>query len=100
DGAPLRRGDPVRESLRTGGKVGAMRLALLSTIWASGCLAGPYREPGAVDPDDPETPGALDPGPVPISGGTLLVSRDGKYVFASDPDADAVYRVSLEGDPV
>jgi mono/diheme cytochrome c family protein len=33
--------------------------------------------------------------PPPISGGTLLVTQDGKLAVASDPDRDAVYIVDL-----
>src|SRR5205823_5468718 len=38
---------------------------------------------------------ALTP-PRPISGGTLLVSRDGKLAVAADSDRDRVYVVDLE----
>jgi hypothetical protein len=34
--------------------------------------------------------------PPPISGGTLLVTRDGRTAVAADPDRDAIYLVSLE----
>lgn len=33
--------------------------------------------------------------PPPLSGGTLLLSRDGARLFASDPDRDLVYGVEL-----
>lgn len=33
--------------------------------------------------------------PPPLSGGTLLVARDGGRVFASDPDRDRIYGVDL-----
>jgi hypothetical protein len=33
--------------------------------------------------------------PPPISGGTLLVTRDGNTAVASDPDRDAIYVVDL-----
>ena len=33
--------------------------------------------------------------PPPISGGTLLVTRDGKMAIAADPDRDAVYGIDL-----
>jgi hypothetical protein len=36
------------------------------------------------------------PAPPPISGGTLLISRDGRSAFASDPDRDTVYGVDIQ----
>ncbi len=41
------------------------------------------------------TPVTCDATPPPISGGTLLVSRDGSRAIASDPDRDAIYVVDL-----
>ena len=38
--------------------------------------------------------------PPPISGGTLLVTRDGKTAVAADPDRDAVYGVDMAGSAV
>jgi len=36
--------------------------------------------------------------PPPISGGTLIVSQDGRTAIASDPDRDVVWRVDLRRD--
>jgi cytochrome c553 len=41
------------------------------------------------------TPVACSTPPPPISGGTLIVSRDGTVAIAADPDRDAVYVVDL-----
>src|SRR5580704_1278232 len=35
--------------------------------------------------------------PPPISGGTLLVTYDGKTAVAADPDRDAIYVVDIQG---
>lgn len=37
-----------------------------------------------------------EPPPPPISGGTLLLTRDGKWLVATDPDRDQVYFVDAE----
>ncbi|MBF5042428.1 MULTISPECIES: cytochrome-c peroxidase [Myxococcaceae] len=45
-------------------------------------------------PPPPEVP-AAEPVPRPVSGGTLLVTHDGRYAVAADPDRDAVWVVDL-----
>ena len=52
-----------------------------------GCLQAPVPDFG--------TPVTCGSSPPPISGGTLLVSRDGTKAIASDPDRDVVYVVDL-----
>ncbi len=37
-----------------------------------------------------------EPGPPPISGGTLLVTRDGRFAVMSDPALDTIFVVDLE----
>jgi hypothetical protein len=67
---------------------------------------GPPGPQGAFDADIPGcppvapapdfgTPVTCATPPPPISGGTLLLSRDGSEAFASDPDRNAVYVVDL-----
>lgn len=68
------------------------RLALGVLALGLGCNAAPPV------PANPPLPGAPDFGtttiqdvaPPPLSGGTMLLSRDGKTVIASDPDRDLV----------
>ena len=38
----------------------------------------------------------LDDGPPALSGGTLLATRDGQWLVASDPDRDQLYVISVE----
>lgn len=45
-------------------------------------------------PSFPPTVTASTP-PPPISGGTLLVTQDGKTAVAADPDRDAIYGIDL-----
>lgn len=62
------------------------RLAILAI--ATGCTVG----------DDPPTkPAAEPPSPwgVPISGGTMLVTRDGTHAVIADPDRDRIVTVNL-----
>lgn len=47
-----------------------------------------------IQPSFPSTVTASIP-PPPISGGTLLVLKDGRHAVAADPDRDAVYIVDL-----
>jgi hypothetical protein len=72
---------------------------------SSGCVGPPGANVSCAAGGGP-TPRPLGPQPVfgmtdtvgsppPISGGTLLVTRDGNTAVASDPDRDAIYVVDL-----
>jgi mono/diheme cytochrome c family protein len=61
--------------------------------WEDG---GPVTTTSAIRPTFLPTVTAATP-PPPISGGTLIVSTDGRYAIAADPDRDAVYIVDLTG---
>jgi len=50
--------------------------------------------PGFVEDDTRPVVQAADP-PPPISGGTLVISQDGRTAIAADPDHDLVWRVDL-----
>jgi hypothetical protein len=50
---------------------------------------------GGPAPDPSPTPPAVASLPPPISGGTLLVLRDGHTVIAADPDRDRIYVADL-----
>lgn len=84
----------------------ALGIVASGTLFLSGCAS---RGGGAPDPnapgDDPppglpelmpalRTPRPADV-PPPISGGTLLVARDGHTAIAADPDRDRVWIVDL-----
>jgi hypothetical protein len=60
--------------------------------------AGAFVDP-ALRPLFGQTVTASDP-PVPISGGTLIVLRDGVTAVAADPDRDAVYVVNTKASTV
>jgi mono/diheme cytochrome c family protein len=59
----------------------------------------PPDEIGPTMPKGPQpsfgAPVSLTDAPPPLSGGTLLVTRDGKRAVAADPDRDRVYVVTL-----
>ena len=64
----------------------------------AGGAAPPPTDPGLTpSPVPPPTGATLPP---PISGGTLLVLRDGRTAVASDPDRDRIYVVDLIGQNV
>ena len=77
--------------------------ARLSAVWVvvlagllSGAACSDSSPPAQVPPVSPATP--VEPAvvtPPPISGGTLLVLRDGATAVASDPDRDRIYIVDL-----
>ncbi len=77
-------------------------LACLSQDAAPGAVDGSSTtstSPSAPDDDsgfDFEPVEVRDPPPPPITGGTLLVTRDGAFAIASDPDRDTVHVVDLE----
>ncbi len=77
--------------------------AFLGLSLLTGACTDPARNPNFAPDPDPrwadESIVQSDVAPPPISGGTLLVSRDGRTAFASDPDRDLVWAVDL-GDPV
>ncbi len=66
--------------------------------WEGGCDfcwdGGSVAQPSAILPTFLPTVTASSP-PPPISGGTLLVTTDGRYAIAADPDRDLVYGVDL-----
>src|ERR1700722_20172024 len=63
--------------------------------FSDGGFLGPAL-PSGPRPSFPSTVTASVP-PPPISGGTLLVTRDGTTAVAADPDRDAVYVVDVAG---
>lgn len=80
-----------------------------------GCNDPANDRPDILHPEDAEPAAANDNGrrseisqavgedvnpvsPPPISGGTLLVSRDGRTVVASDPDRDRIWVADLTGE--
>jgi DNA-binding beta-propeller fold protein YncE len=82
--------------------------APLVALWVMGCETSnleppeppaPFLDRGVLSP-----PSMVDVGPVrtaatrppPISGGTLLITRDGMVAVAADPDRDSVSIVSLK----
>lgn len=79
-------------------------LALGLTTLAPACSSS---DPAAPPTAPPGTPPAVTPGetpptrpaalPPPVSGGTLVVARDGTTAVAADPDRDQVYVVDLAG---
>jgi hypothetical protein len=98
----------VRRARRTGlGLVGGLVVAgaACSSGVGGGNLVGAPPVPEAPDSGlaaggSPICPifgliGAGAQSPPPLSGGTLLVSRDGTHAIAADPDRDAVYVVDL-----
>jgi mono/diheme cytochrome c family protein len=54
---------------------------------------GPDGNPPPTPPEPSPPASALTP--PPVSGGTLLIARDGRTAIASDPDRDRVYLVDL-----
>jgi hypothetical protein len=64
--------------------------------WEGGLVdhGGSFSPPSPIQPTFLPTVTAT-PSPPPISGGTLIVSRDGHYAVAADPDRDLVYGVDL-----
>lgn len=72
-------------------------LLALGLVTASACAtAPPEAVPGSALPPPVELP-ALRPTnlPPPVSGGTLIVARDGKTAIAADPDRDLVYVIDV-----
>jgi mono/diheme cytochrome c family protein len=55
----------------------------------------PSTSPQAVLPTDEREPVVRDVPPPPISGGTLIIARDGRTAIAADPDRDRVVFVDL-----
>jgi hypothetical protein len=72
---------------------------------AGGPLSGPLSTGGEAGIAPPVPPSMMQPlfgatvaakvAPPPISGGTLLVTRNGSVAVAADPDRDAIYVVDL-----
>jgi mono/diheme cytochrome c family protein len=75
--------------------VGFLATAFLATgiLACSDLDQPPYFNPGGPDPRITVT---AEPPPA-ISGGTLLIARDGHTAVAADPDRDRVWVVDLEG---
>lgn len=62
------------------------------------CVGAGFGKPSAPAGVSPQLTAALvkaETSPPPISGGTLLVSRDGSKLVAADPDRDQVYVVDV-----
>ena len=96
-------------TIKTGGKSraalglrGVTLLCSASVLGASfGCnsLDAPIPEPTGerlVIPTDTRAAVTASKTPVPVSGGTLLVTRTGRYAVASDPDRDSVVVADLK----
>jgi hypothetical protein len=83
-----------------GGVVGGGIATGVAGAGASTCVNGvavaPPRPPGGgPQPTIPATPTKAATSVPPISGGTLLVTADGKMAVAADPDRDQVYLVDV-----
>jgi hypothetical protein len=88
-------------------KLAGSRLGLASltvvAAWIAGCSSDAPDNPRPADPPvqpppvDPVPPPSSALPPPPVSGGTLLVLRDGQTAVASDPDRDRIYVVDLAG---
>jgi hypothetical protein len=82
-------------------KLAGSRLGLASLTvvgaWIAGCSPDSPDNPRPMDPpvQPPADPPPSAVQPPPISGGTLLVLRDGQTAVASDPDRDRIYVVDL-----
>lgn len=76
--------------------VGAVAGLMLSTALGCGGLSAPAEPavapPVSVSPGTPPTPRTQPPA---LSGGTLLVLRDGKTAVAADPDRDLIWLADL-----
>jgi mono/diheme cytochrome c family protein len=66
--------------------------ALLSTIAAAGCSDGVYPMP--MEPAEPIS--MTEEAPPAISGGTLMVTKDGRTAVAADADRHGIWVVDLE----
>src|SRR5437870_4044412 len=85
--------------------MGTRRSYLLVGSLAGLLLGAPLGcgQPSGVDPNNPEVaaPSSESPPPppakpLPISGGTLLILRDGKTAVAADPDRNVVWLADLD----
>ena len=85
---------------------GLARYAVGALLVSAGCSNVFGFDPNAGNTPDPATDGlvgrpmfgatvTLGRAPVPVSGGTLLVSQSGNTAVASDPDRDRLYVVDL-----
>jgi YD repeat-containing protein len=81
-----------RWSLAAPGGLAAAAFASVVAL-ATGCAPAPHD--AMPDPPPPVTLPTPTASPASLSGGTLLVLRDGKTAVASDPDRDAVFVVDL-----
>jgi Cytochrome c len=85
-------------------RVGAIALAAVAAFTSASCSITAHSVPpgpgpvgafgGPLQPAFGKTVVASTP-PPPVSGGTLLVLRDGKHAVAADPARDAIYVVDL-----
>lgn len=70
------------------------RATILAAVAAT--LGGCASDPGSPEPElEPTATSAASRPPPPISGGTLLVTADGKTAVAADPDRDRIVMVDL-----
>jgi hypothetical protein len=75
------------------------RTVYLWLALTAACSAQPSADAPAVAPDAGGPPGSGDLQQPPISGGTLLITRDGHWVVAADADSDRVAVVDVGTDP-
>ncbi len=69
---------------------------LLLGLGLAGCTGDPGVAPPIINPPEyPPPPMAGPPFGAPVSGGNLLVTHDGKFAVAADPDRDHIYTVDL-----
>ncbi len=78
----------------------ALLLIMLVIMFATGCASGPLsHEHDRATEDEPLPPDERTDALPPISGGTLLVTRDDGYIVVSDPDGDEIFLVGFVGHP-
>lgn len=93
----------IGAKLGPAGLAGVAFMAIAAVAWA-GCsnntstatTSRPAAFGGPIQPTFGKTVVASTP-PPPVSGGTLLVTHDGKHAVAADPARDAIYVVDLAG---
>ncbi len=74
--------------------IGTLLLGTLMGGQVLGCTLGD-EGPDDTPLPEPEPTGEREPWGAPVSGGTLLVTRDGAFAVAADPDRDRVVTVDL-----
>jgi len=75
-------------------------MRVISPLWSvlfAGCIIGPTPDDDddLPPPDDNEVIVLPEEAPPPITGGTLVIARDGRTALVADPDRDLVWRIDL-----